>query len=67
SEGTFYLRGPADPTFIGGSRLRTLLMPLLFVVLVMGAFNAGGSPSGSLARTSIEVAATRKLHAAGIR
>ncbi|MEH1012540.1 hypothetical protein V6U90_05375, partial [Micromonospora sp. CPCC 206060] len=22
SEGTFYLRGPADPTFIGGSRLR---------------------------------------------
>ncbi len=48
--------------------VRTLLMPLLFVVVVVGALGGGGgSPSGSLARTSIDPAATRQLHAAGIR
>jgi hypothetical protein len=47
--------------------VRTLLMPLLLVVVVIGALGGGGSPPGSLARTSIDPAATRRLHAAGIR
>ncbi|TMR14374.1 hypothetical protein ETD86_28885 [Nonomuraea turkmeniaca] len=48
--------------------VRTLFMPLLFIVVIVGALGgAGGAPGGSLARTSIDPAATRRLHAAGIR
>ena len=47
--------------------VRTLLMPLLFVVVVIGALGGAGSAPGSLVRTSIVRNATRKLHAAGIR
>lgn len=48
--------------------VRTLFMPLLFIVVVGGTLGGGGpAPGGSLARTSIDPAATRQLHAAGIR
>ncbi|MGW0435134.1 hypothetical protein ACWDV4_21670 [Micromonospora sp. NPDC003197] len=49
--------------------IRTVLMPGLFLVLMFGALEGGGfvSPGGSLVRTSIDRAATRQLHAAGIR
>ncbi|ONI87653.1 hypothetical protein ALI22I_20745 [Saccharothrix sp. ALI-22-I] len=48
--------------------VRTLLLPLLLIAVVVGALGGvGSSPSGSPARTSIDVDATRRLHAAGIR
>ncbi|MGW0803277.1 hypothetical protein [Nonomuraea sp. NPDC002799] len=48
--------------------VRTLFMPLLFIVVIAGALGgAGGAPAGSQARTSIDPAATRRLHDAGIR
>ncbi|MFD1151568.1 RDD family protein [Saccharothrix hoggarensis] len=47
--------------------LRTLLLPLLIVVLLAVAFAGGPSFGGSPGRTAIDPAATRRLHAAGIR
>ncbi|MFB6397384.1 RDD family protein [Polymorphospora lycopeni] len=47
--------------------VRTLLMPLLLIAVIVGALSGGGSPPGSLARTSIDPDAIRQLHAAGIR
>ncbi|MBQ1046585.1 MULTISPECIES: RDD family protein [unclassified Micromonospora] len=48
--------------------VRTLLMPVLVVVLVVTAFSTGSSDApGSLVRTSIDRDATRRLHDAGIR
>ncbi|MEO3817465.1 RDD family protein [Plantactinospora sp. B24E8] len=44
--------------------VRTMFMPALLVAVTVGA---AGSPPGSLARTSIDRSATRRLHAAGIR
>nr|WP_030504777.1 RDD family protein [Micromonospora purpureochromogenes] len=48
--------------------VRTLLMPVLVVVLLVTAFSTGSSDApGSLVRTSIDPGATRRLHEAGIR
>ncbi|MEU7715314.1 hypothetical protein AB0B03_25635 [Micromonospora chalcea] len=48
--------------------VRTLLMPVLVVVLVVTAFSTGSSDApGSLVRTTIDPDATRRLHDAGIR
>ncbi|GIF84619.1 RDD family protein [Catellatospora bangladeshensis] len=49
--------------------IRTLFMPLLLLVVIAGAFEGTGGqgPAGSPARASIDRAATRRLHAAGIR
>ncbi|OLF05192.1 hypothetical protein BLA60_37395 [Actinophytocola xinjiangensis] len=41
--------------------VRTVLMPLLLAAVVTG----GTSPGGTLARTSVDVAGTGRLHAAG--
>jgi hypothetical protein len=47
---------------------RTLFMPGLVVALLSTAFATGSAGSaGSLARVSIDRAATRQLHAAGLR
>lgn len=45
--------------------VRTLLFPLLLVVVLAGAASGGGTAPGSLRRTSIDDAATQRLHAAG--
>lgn len=48
--------------------VRTLLMPVLVVVLVVTAFSTGSSDApGSLVRTTIDPDATLRLHDAGIR
>ncbi|MDG4753489.1 MULTISPECIES: RDD family protein [Micromonospora] len=48
--------------------VRTLFMPLLFVVLMVSAFSTGSSGTpGSLVRISIDPDATRRFNAAGIR
>ncbi|MFC0100920.1 hypothetical protein ACFFKH_25810 [Micromonospora marina] len=48
--------------------VRTLFMPVLFVVLMVSAFSTGSSGTpGSLVRTGIDPDATRRLNAAGIR
>ncbi|MEU6074055.1 RDD family protein [Micromonospora sp. NPDC047074] len=47
--------------------VRTLLMPALFFAVVTAALGGAGGGPGSVTRTSIDPAATRRLHAAGIR
>ena len=46
--------------------VRTVFMPILFCIVVLSAATGLGV-AGSLARTSIDRAATRQLHAAGLR
>jgi hypothetical protein len=61
--GRIGLKGPWAMT------TRTVLLPLLMVVLFAGALSGGGfsSPGGSPVRTGINDRATRLLHAAGFR
>lgn len=61
-----------DGSRIGGKAwwamlVRTLLMPLLVVVLLVDALGDGSGAGGSLVRTSIDFGATKRLHAAGFR
>jgi hypothetical protein len=62
----------ADGGRIGGKApwamlVRTLLFPLLFIIVIVGALAGGGvGPGGAEVRVSVDVKATRQLRDAGI-